>query len=85
MYRGQPWHEDAACAGMSLDVFFPHRERGQSGAPYEAVVEMAKSVCAECPVAAACLEEALSYPMGEDAGVRGGLTAVERKKLRSRS
>lgn len=90
MYRGQPWHEAAACNGMDLDVFFPprHRTGGNmrvSSAEHEAKVHEAKSVCAVCPVAAQCLEEALSYPMREDAGIRGGLTVAERNKLRKAS
>jgi WhiB family redox-sensing transcriptional regulator len=56
---------------MDYDVFFP--ERGQS-------VTAAKTVCARCPVRAACLDYAMS--INERHGIWGGTTEKERRVLR---
>lgn len=40
---------------------------------------VAKAVCAECPFTAFCLSSELARPMADQWGIRGGLTAVERK------
>jgi WhiB family redox-sensing transcriptional regulator len=69
------WHERAACAGVGLEVFFP--TLGQSGAA-------AKRICAGCSVRTECLAEALADPE-LDHGVRGGLSARERTRLRGRT
>lgn len=66
------WHTDAACLGEPTEVFFPGR--GQSTAA-------ALALCRRCPVADACLAEALDDPDLEH-GIRGGLTAPERRRLR---
>lgn len=65
--------ELAACRGKPLEWFFP--EHGQNSA-------QGKAVCAGCPCRQECLSEALSYPQSDDHGVRGGLTQIERDKLR---
>lgn len=41
---------------------------------------MAKALCAECPIKTACAEYGIKY---ERSGIYGGLTAVERRKIRS--
>jgi WhiB family redox-sensing transcriptional regulator len=64
-------YEQAKCRGLNPRVFFP--ERGESTA-------QALAVCAECPIRVLCLEENL----GERAGVWGGMTGRQRKRLRVR-
>lgn len=63
--------DDAACAGMDPDVFFP--ERGGSQQP-------AKAMCAVCPVRAECLEYALTFKIKH--GTWGGMSERERRGLR---
>lgn len=67
------WHAEAACRGEDLSVFFP--VRGDSSKP-------AKAICERCPVRTECLEEALA-DLELDFGVRGGMSARERKALRT--
>lgn len=67
-----PWQDQAACAGVDLKIFFPTRGRSSGEA---------KAVCAGCPVRVECLDEALADPE-LDHGVRGGLSARERTRLR---
>lgn len=69
----QAWRVDAACIGAPLDMFFPRR--GESPRP-------ALRICAGCTVRDECLEDALRYPVRDEAGVRGGMTAQARVKLR---
>jgi WhiB family redox-sensing transcriptional regulator len=64
------WMLDALCAETDPEVFFPDR-----GAPNRD----AKRVCAACSVRVECLEDALAK--GERAGVRGGLSEMERRAL----
>lgn len=65
------------CAEVDPELWFP--EEGQSPKP-------AKSICAGCPVLTACLEYALYLDdaFGEQYGVWGGMTRVERRELRLR-
>lgn len=70
----QSWMGEAACRGVSPDLFFP--DRGESTAP-------AKAVCAGCPVSDECLEYAIRGR--EMFGVFGGLSARERLRLRWRN
>lgn len=65
------WRELARCSGVNPDLFFP--ERGAS--TYEA-----KQVCRACPVKAECLEYALVN--GEKFGIWGGLSELDRRRLR---
>jgi WhiB family redox-sensing transcriptional regulator len=73
--EGDDWRQRAACArpGIDPEWFFP--EPGHQG-------KRAKRICARCPVRDACLAAALAIPEAEDHGVRGGLTARERLRLR---
>ena len=73
------WHEHAACAGMSEDLFFPVAETGGAGT---ALVEQAKAVCAGCPVRTACLADTMSRESPSSRyGVYGGLSAGDRNRL----
>lgn len=64
------WWQDALCAQVDTTIFFP--DKGGS-------TKEAKLVCSRCPVTAECLAEALK--VGEQFGVRGGLSKGERRKL----
>jgi WhiB family redox-sensing transcriptional regulator len=67
------WQYRAACRGADLNVFFP--ERGESA-------ELARQICAACPVRRPCLDYALRY--GITHGVWGGLAERDRRALRIR-
>ena len=69
-----PWRDDAACRGMGVDIFFIDRPGNTSGP--------AKAVCARCSVRSDCLADAMSEPLSLWQGIRGGLTARERRELR---
>lgn len=75
---GELWQKRAACKGPQSVVFFPpaHVERKEER---EAREGRAKSICAICPVRAACLEYALA--IHEPHGIWGGLNEIERKQL----
>ena len=62
--------EEAACIGSQPRIF--------DGESLTAVLT-AKKICSACPIQAMCLEWATQT---QDAGVWGGLTPEERKKLR---
>lgn len=65
------WTAGALCAQTDPEAFFP--EKGGS-------VRAAKATCLACPVRAECLDYALER--GERDGVWGGLTELERRRLR---
>lgn len=69
----RPWHwaDDAACAGLETERFFPLGKGTEAAA--------AKAVCRPCPVRSACLAHALTRR--EDDGVWGGLDESERAVL----
>lgn len=71
----EPWAKEALCAQTDPELFFP--ERG--GDPQR--VRDAKAVCAKCEVAAQCLEYALRND--ERTGIWGGLTRLQRARLRN--
>lgn len=75
---GRDWRTLAACVGTDPELYFPAAETGPG---YDAQVAAAKTVCAGCPVVAACLAEALARIPD---GIAGGLTADERRALRRR-
>lgn len=59
------WHEEAACSGMDLNIFFEHNKRQQ-----------AIDACNACPVRKECLEANKDV----EYGVFGGMTAIERER-----
>ena len=81
------WAENAACRGMSPDVFFPieYRLTGRSRDPRRPdPYARARAICEGCEVRGDCLDESLSLPWSEDrAGMFGGLTPRERVPLRA--
>lgn len=63
----------ASCAGVGdPDLWFPNK--GQSST-------VALSICADCPVKAACLAIAMEHPCS---GIWGGTTVDQRKELARR-
>lgn len=70
------WSEWAACLREDPELFFPISEAG----PGLEQADRAKAVCRRCPVARECLDYALET--GQDTGVWGGTTPLERRQLR---
>ena len=66
----QTWRQHAACRGVEPDIFYPATDEE---------AEVAKAVCAVCPVRQPCLEYALSSR--ERDGVWGGATEKERRRI----
>jgi WhiB family redox-sensing transcriptional regulator len=70
------WRDRSACLHAEPELFFPI---GYSG-PAQAQMDEAKKVCGRCEVRETCLAWALEA--GEDHGILGGLTEIERRELR---
>ena len=68
------WVDRAICVGLDPDLFFP--EQGDT-----AGVAKAKAICAVCPVADECREDALAW--GDKHGVWGGTSELDRRRIRS--
>lgn len=68
------WREQAACSSVDPDLWHPEGD--------EVITKgrRAKAVCGSCPVQTECLEYALTQ--GENLGIWGGLTALERRRLK---
>jgi len=64
------WTLDALCTQIGGDLWFPPRGGDQS---------QAKRVCAECPVAAQCLQYAIDINV--EHGIWAGLPASKIRKL----
>jgi len=69
------WRDDAACLEVDPELFFPDCDTRSA----RAQVKMAKLICRGCPVKATCLNWALAS--GQEAGIWGGLTEDERRRL----
>jgi WhiB family redox-sensing transcriptional regulator len=67
------WTEQAACKGMDTNLFFPDDRTPQNSSKYD----VAKQVCAECPVK----EECLTYAIENDirVGMFGGMSRKQRR------
>ena len=72
------WRAQGACVDVDPELFFPIGTTG----PAVLQVEEAKAVCAGCPVLQTCRQWALET--GQEYGVSGGLSAVERRALKRR-
>ncbi|TDW79495.1 transcription factor WhiB [Kribbella sp. VKM Ac-2566] len=70
------WLLNGACRNEDPELFFPIGTTG----PALQQIEAAKRVCAQCDVVDACLNWALRT--GQDAGVWGGLSEIERRALK---
>jgi len=69
------WRGDAACRDADPELFFPDGDTRSA----RAHVKTAKLICRGCPVSATCLNWALAS--GQEAGIWGGLTEDERRRL----
>jgi WhiB family redox-sensing transcriptional regulator len=72
------WRADAACRDADPELFFPDDDIRSA----RARVKTAKLICRGCPVSATCLSLALVN--GQEAGIWGGLTEDERRRLHRR-
>ncbi len=70
------WRNRSACRDSDPDVFFPI---GSTGPALEQI-ETAQRICTACTVRDECLEFALAT--NQEAGIWGGTTEEERRKLR---
>jgi WhiB family redox-sensing transcriptional regulator len=70
------WRQQAACADVDPLIFFPVGVSEEA----QAATDVAKSICAECPVAQECLLFAVTT--NQEYGVWGGLDEEERKEVR---
>jgi WhiB family transcriptional regulator, redox-sensing transcriptional regulator len=73
--REPDWRDRAACRRSDPELFFQDGDIGSA----RVTIKEAKLICRGCPVNAACLSWALAS--GEQAGIWGGLTADERRRL----
>jgi WhiB family redox-sensing transcriptional regulator len=77
--RDRPdWRDQAACRDTHPGLFFPEDNTRSA----RAQVKTAKLICRGCPVSATCLNWALDR--GQEAGIWGGLTEDERRRLHRR-
>lgn len=67
------WMAKGRCASVPPEMFFPSDGVG---------VEVARRICADCPVQAPCLEYALAERI--DHGVWGGTSERERRRILKR-
>jgi WhiB family redox-sensing transcriptional regulator len=72
------WRDDAACRDADPELFFPDGDVRSA----RTQVKTAKLICRGCPVSATCLSWALAS--GQEAGIWGGLTEDERRRLHRR-
>lgn len=70
------WRESAACRSADPELFFP---ASPAGTPADQA-EIAKGVCARCPVRRECLRFALATRQAY--GVWGGMSEQERRTAR---
>jgi WhiB family redox-sensing transcriptional regulator len=70
------WRTRSLCRDSNSDLFFPI---GATGIALDQI-DAAKEICQVCPVHGQCLEFALAT--NQEAGVWGGTTEDERRKLR---
>jgi WhiB family transcriptional regulator, redox-sensing transcriptional regulator len=73
------WRADAACRDADPELFFPDGDIRSA----RAQVRLAKLICRGCAVSATCLSWALAS--GQEAGIWGGLTEDERRRLHPRA
>lgn len=76
------WHKSAACAGMDTEIFFTSGSAGRGGGARNNRAALA--LCRTCSVRDSCLAAALDEEKSAVYGVygiRGGLTADERRQI----
>jgi WhiB family transcriptional regulator, redox-sensing transcriptional regulator len=74
-----PGWEHRPCRGTPTALWFGPEGREEALPERTARQEWAKALCRRCPVLAACLAKELEFPITHQHGVRGGMTANERK------
>ena len=74
------WHEEAACKGLPIEIFFPDEEEDT---PEDIIskLEIAMKFCEDCPVLKLCYAHGLKH---EDYGIWGASTEKERRSERRR-
>ena len=80
--RDDIWNQASCRGGKNRELFFLLTEKD----PTEVAatqIDHAKNICRSCPVRNQCLDWALES--GQDAGVWGGMTAIERRELKRRA
>ena len=75
-WDGGSWRTRAACRDSDPELFFPI---GSTGMALEQI-RAAKAVCDLCPTRTPCLEFAIAT--NQEAGVWGGLSEDERRRMR---
>lgn len=75
-WDAEAWRTRSLCRDSNPDLFFPV---GTTGVALDQI-DAAKAVCEACPVRTECLEFALGT--NQEAGVWGGLTEDERRKIK---
>ncbi len=70
------WRNRSACRDRDPELFFPV---GSTGAAVDQI-DAARLVCQTCPVRSECLDFALAT--NQEAGIWGGTTEDERRKVR---
>jgi hypothetical protein len=77
------WQDDAACRDIGIGLFVADDRDGVAVNNFS--YREGKKICAGCPVARACLADAMAREGGASheyrAGLYGGLTPIERSKL----
>lgn len=69
------WHRQALCRGVDTGLFFPADEERPADRRHRE--QVAKAICAACPVRRPCAMHALVH--GELHGVWGGLSEADRR------
>lgn len=78
--RKEDWRHKARCRNEEPELFFSLTERGPAATDQ---IDQAIRVCRRCPVQPECLSWALES--GQDAGVWGGMSAIDRRELNRRT
>jgi WhiB family redox-sensing transcriptional regulator len=78
--------ETRPCVGTDPELWFGpdddvEPELRETRSERAAREDVAKQVCGDCPFTAQCLEQELSFGIGDQWGVRGGMNASERRTL----
>ena len=68
MRPGTWWHEDAACAGLPVELFYPATAGAKA-----AVERVARAYCLPCPVREHCLASELARGRYHRLGIHGGV------------
>ena len=75
-----PTRQQPACWDVDPELFFGVADSAE-GQPVFAWEQRAVAICAGCPVRVKCLAAALEFPVDEQHGVVGGMTAGQRRAL----